>query len=289
MKEKAVTFGQDNHLVGIVGIPDEAVSHPHKPTILFLNAGLLHRVGPYRMSVDLARSLSSEGWLTMRFDLSGIGDSQFSREIAEYREIVKSDIRAAMDFIRDRYKSNSFVLIGLCSGASNAQMVAFADERIVGAVMMDGFAFRTARFYGQVLKKYLAQPGTAFSTFKVILMDQCRRIFHGKGKSTRRPSMFANIMPSRKTLAQEFRVMAEQRVAMLCIYSGGIPHYYKYAGQFFDMFRNVDFRGTLQLEYFPEADHTYTSVSERKKLIACIQQWINNVHGAGGFRRNRIG
>jgi hypothetical protein len=288
MKEKAVTFGQDNHLVGIVAVPDDAVSHSYKPAILFLNAGLLHRVGPYRMSVDLARSLSSEGWLTMRFDLSGIGDSQFTRETAEYREIVKSDIRAAMDFIRDRYKSDTFVLVGLCSGASNAQMVAFADERIVGVVMMDGFAFRTTRFYCQVLKKYLAQPSRAFSASKVILTNQCRRIFHGKVKSTRRPSMFANIMPSRKRLAHEFRVMAEQRLAMLCVYSGGIPDYYKYAGQFFDMFHDVDFRGTLRLEYFAEADHTYSSVSERKKLIACILQWINDVYGAGGFRRKLV-
>ena len=275
MMEKVIKFGRHDHLVGIITLPDDREASFQKPAILFLNAGLLHRIGPYRLHVDLGRALTSDGCITMRFDLSGIGDSQFTAERAEYKENVKNDIQDAMNFIQQKYNIDRFELVGLCSGAANAQMVAAVDHRIIGAVMMDGFAYRTPGFYYHLFKPHLKNPFHLITAAYKILLQRLRKVIRKPGGEPAKISMFSNIQPPRKQVAAEFVQLVQRGVAMLCIYSGGISAYYNYANQFKDMFGSVDFKGLLQLHYFKDADHTYTAYDQRKKLIACIRQWIN--------------
>ena len=76
MRERAIQFGSHRGLVGIVTTPDATPDAP-RPTraIVMANVGLHHRVGPYRLYVDLARRLAARGFAALRFDLSGLGDS----------------------------------------------------------------------------------------------------------------------------------------------------------------------------------------------------------------------
>jgi pimeloyl-ACP methyl ester carboxylesterase len=277
--EKVVQFGVRGHLVGIVTILDKHPGNTLKPAILFLNAGLQHRVGPYRLHVDLCRALAAKGYLAFRFDLSGIGDSQFTPETLGYQERNINDIRSAMDFMEQRYNCTTFVLVGLCSGASNAHMTAVADERIIGLVLMDGFVFRTLGFYRRVIVKYLNDPKRFFKTLINIIASRFKRMLNVPGEQVRRPSMFANVAPSQEQLSYEFNALVQRGVAMLVVYTGTVRSYYNYAGQFIDMFPRVDFKDKLYLEYFYDADHTFTSIGERKKLTTAILRWINDLYG----------
>ena len=72
MREEAHRFGRARHLVGIVGLPDTA---PGETGVIVLNAGLVHRIGPFRLHVELTRRLGAAGYPTLRFDLSTLGDS----------------------------------------------------------------------------------------------------------------------------------------------------------------------------------------------------------------------
>lgn len=274
--EKVFKFGNHEHLVGIISAPDNMTVACERPAVVFLNAGLVHRVGPYRIHVDLGRILASEGYLTMRFDLSGIGDSQFTPETREYKETVKRDIQDAMDFLQQRYKAEKFVLIGNCSGASNAHMVATVEERISGLVLMDGFFYKTAGFYYTAMKPYLANPVKFIAGMVKFLIGYFKRLVPRPKQEVKIVSMFSNVPPPKQKLADDFANLARRGVAMLCIYSGSLTAYYNYPNQFIDMFKNVDFRGMLQLQYFENADHTYTAHSERRKLIECIRQWLND-------------
>jgi pimeloyl-ACP methyl ester carboxylesterase len=276
--EKAFKFGSHEHLVGIISAPDDMAAASGRAAIVFLNAGLVHRVGPYRIHVELGRVLATEGYLALRFDLSGIGDSQFTPETREYKEMVKRDIQDAMDFLQQRYKAQKFVLIGNCSGAFNAQMAAAADDRISGLVLMDGFAARTFGYYYTVFKKYLKNPYRFFRTLGMVIDRRIKKIFEEAGEQPDKVNMFWNHLPQRTQLASELIILAQRGVAMLCIYSGGLQLHYNYANQFSDIFSDVDFRGTLQLGYFANADHTYTSYPERRKLIEFIRKWVNENH-----------
>ena len=74
--EQTFLFGDAKSLVGIVTDPATGNGRAERPAALLLNAGLTYRVGPNRLYVKIARALASQGLVTLRFDLSGIGDSR---------------------------------------------------------------------------------------------------------------------------------------------------------------------------------------------------------------------
>ncbi|HEU4534994.1 MAG TPA: hypothetical protein VFS00_12795, partial [Polyangiaceae bacterium] len=73
-REKAHAFGEGGVLFGIVCAPTQP--RPGRPAVVLLNAGLVHRAGPFRLHVDLARRLAARGFVTLRLDQSALGDSQ---------------------------------------------------------------------------------------------------------------------------------------------------------------------------------------------------------------------
>jgi len=76
MKETVYQFGPNNSLTGILSQPDESVRVADAPVALILNAGIVHSIGPFRLHVDIARSLAEAGFSSFRIDLSGLGDSE---------------------------------------------------------------------------------------------------------------------------------------------------------------------------------------------------------------------
>ena len=73
MKEHAIVFGREATSVGIVTEPAAKHTSPSLPAVVILNSGVIHRVGPNRIYVALARDLAALGFPVLRFDLSGIG------------------------------------------------------------------------------------------------------------------------------------------------------------------------------------------------------------------------
>ena len=74
-REKVVRFGRETKLVGVLSEP-QGGGPVREPMLLLVNSGILHRVGACRFHVRLARRLASEGVSALRFDFSGIGDSE---------------------------------------------------------------------------------------------------------------------------------------------------------------------------------------------------------------------
>ena len=74
MKDEVAVFGEKGSLIGVVSLPDKNREIINGPGIILLNSGLLHRVGPNRLYVKIARNAATSGLVAFRFDLSGIGD-----------------------------------------------------------------------------------------------------------------------------------------------------------------------------------------------------------------------
>ena len=147
MKEKIVRFGKEGCCSGVMTEPNQKAQNNELPAVLLWNAGLLHRVGPYRLYVDLARKFADMGFLVLRFDLSGKGDSEARRENVSERERSTSDIKDAMDLLSKKNGVCKFVLLGLCSGADDAFPVGVQDSRVAGLVLLDGYGYRTLGYY----------------------------------------------------------------------------------------------------------------------------------------------
>ena len=150
MRERPVVFGPDRGLVGVVTEPG-GLGAASGVACIFLNAGLVHHVGPNRLYVRLSRLAASLGFVAMRLDVANRGDSDPRRDGLPFLDGCVADVRAAMDLLQQSLGVEKFVLMGICSGAINSIHAAMLEPRVVGAIAIDGPAHPTPGYY---LRRY---------------------------------------------------------------------------------------------------------------------------------------
>ena len=170
---------------------------------------------------------------------------------------------------------DEFVLIGLCSGADEAHSVAVLDSRVSGVIFLDAYGYGTlgfyVRHYGPRLFKLTPWKTFLKRKYSYVLSKAHKGVY----KSQTEEAIYERQFPPKKEIMADLIKLVERRVNLLYIYTGSLREtYYNYRGQFKDMFRAVDFKGKVQLEYFDEADHIYTSLSARGKLIRTVCDWM---------------
>lgn len=136
--ERPVFFTSKAVLFGIVTEPRQ--DETRRRAVILLNAGADHHIGANGMYVDLARHWASRGYIVLRMDLSGLGDSGTAPGQPENEVFPASaldDIQAAIEFIRDRYGSGDITLFGLCSGAYHALRAAAAGVQVNRILMVN--------------------------------------------------------------------------------------------------------------------------------------------------------
>lgn len=154
--ERGVLFGEARTLVGIVTAPPKGAVPV--TAFLMLNAGVVHRVGPNRIYVTAARRLAEEGFLTVRFDMSGLGDSASRRDSVPFDQASVLETCAVMSAVQHDYGVSQFVTVGLCSGAVVAFRAAVADARVLGAVLINPQGFvHSEEWNAYVMNKRLAR------------------------------------------------------------------------------------------------------------------------------------
>jgi hypothetical protein len=283
MNERVVEFGDGTSLMGIVTEPDEETNQ-RGPVAILLNAGTLHRIGPHRLYVKLARQLAAGGMSALRFDLSGLGDSAPRRDNLPYRASVLRETKDAMDYLTGQGYGREFVLVGLCGGADAAFRVACADARVVGAVLIDWYTYRTMGWY---VRRFGA-PMTNLAGW--------REAFSGSGPLRQRIGRLApwinrhggrvlndGEVPTRREATADLHRLVARGVNLFFAFTGGQYGYYNYTGQFRDAFRSVPFRERLSVAYYPDADHTFTLLHHQRQIIDAIHEWAAGVGWATGM------
>jgi len=106
--------------------------NPPPLTIIFLNSGNLHHIGPARQWVQLSRVWASLGFQCIRLDLPGLGESRESNDTntVVYPHNVASVLSDL--FSSRKIAPSSALLVGLCSGADHALMLA-GEMNLAGA------------------------------------------------------------------------------------------------------------------------------------------------------------
>jgi len=260
--EEVIEFGLRNQLVGIVSRPD-VVDTVH-PAIVFINAGVLHRAGACRSSVTLSRSLTREGYPCLRFDLYGIGDSGFGGMAKEDALSTKPEISEALNMLQEKYGIQSFVLHGLCSGARDAFATAVQDERVVGLSMIDGYAYRTLRFYLNKLPAFMKNPSRWLNFIRVRVNSVQKGQPQDDNTLLELPAW--PDYPPKHIVEAGFSVLSKRNVKLLTTYTGSWVDEYNYDNQFRDMYPSVQFGRSLSMNYMPEANHIMTERRDQKAL-----------------------
>lgn len=266
MNERAITFGPDGGLIGIITTPDER--HSHLPAVVLLNAGLLHRVGPNRLNVDLARALATRGYSSLRFDMAGVGDSELMTGSLLDIERSRQDVVEAMHGMAAAEGSTAFVLIGLCTGAYNAFRAALIDERVTGAVLIDGYSYPTlrssARHYGRRMLQLRRWTNYVARRF-------------GETGGSDKPSdlvVFENEEVSRDRFESELRTLIDRHVRLFMVYTEMGPLAYNYEGQLADAFPSVPM-DDVDVVYYQGTDHTFTLPGNRHRFVADVGAWMD--------------
>ncbi|QEG22140.1 alpha/beta hydrolase [Mariniblastus fucicola] len=270
MKETVCNFGPEKRLFGILTTPDEDVRIPNAPIALILNAGIVHRVGPFRIHVDIARQLAAAGFSTLRLDLSGLGDSAPRTGSYEIEDRAVLDVGDAMDFLQRETGVDQFALLGLCSGAYNAHRVAVKDKRIVGTVFLDGIVFRTFGYYFRRFTRYFR--------YRFWRNAIRRRLSSSRGEvdaetSAFNESEFFDVGLNRDVVVEQLNLLMHRDVQMLFLYTDGYDDIVG-RSQFQEMYGLRPDDGQLQVEYYPKSEHTFRLIENRRAACDRITDWI---------------
>lgn len=302
VREEAVTFGGDTQLVGIVSDPPGGVGSPadgERPAFLFLNAGLTHRVGPNGLYVRLARQLAAAGFVAMRFDFSGLGDSPARRDNLPPGESILTETTEAMDLLARTRGVKRFCLLGICSGATISFLMAQRDERVAGAVLINAQAHlhgldpdlsdhlraRTishhswrialrSSFRAKNLRKALGGQLDPRRILKMMVAAPLRVIFRPKPAD-------GKPLPSYDAAA-ELRAVTDRGVQLFHLYSEGDEGLDYFQVVLGDDLAAATSGPNTRYEVLPGTNHVFTLRWSQERLVQAILEWAQPFGEARG-------
>ncbi len=276
--DRPVLLGAHRSLVGIETRPATPVPQP-KPTLVILNTGIIHRVGHHRMFVSISRRLAQEGYASLRFDFSGIGDSTPRTDAISPTDSASADIKEVVDWLDRERGAREIILVGLCSGADHAMAYASTDRRVLGLILMDPTVPATARYYVH----YVAQRLIRLNNWISVLTGRSRllriiaeRVWWTVSSSARTGQGISSNLQHRAWLEKVHADCMRLSTQMLVVFSGDSVRQ-TYREQLIEAFPNVSFQNRLRVEHFKGSDHTFSIANDRIRLFQTIVSWLKSM------------
>ncbi len=281
MKEQAVLFGTASELVGVLTDPAEGRA-PEPVAVILLNAGLLHRVGPNRLYVQLARELAARGFLTLRFDFSGIGDSAQRRDARSFDEGVEIEVKEAMDLVGRRRGIDRFVLMGLCAGAVRSFNVACADTRVTGVALINPQGYddqittlADARRYWRKVLRALVRPQRWATSIPRnanagTMATQLRQLFAGRSSARDVGGGFGELLQRAVEILVVFSSVHQRGVEELETALGGRLRALRRSRRF-------------RVQTIGEATHTFDHSPHQRQFLEAIATWMQATFATVGW------
>lgn len=284
--EEAVLFGRSRSLVGIISQPVSGKPRADRPpAVILLNSGIIHRVGPNRLYVRLCRLLAAQGTLSLRFDLSGIGDSATRMDKVPFEESSVQETRDAMDYLAEAHGCDRFLLAGICTGAVVSYHTALADPRVLGALMINAQGLldtsdQETRTYIATRKAERHYAGNAIYNYRSWLRLLSGRIDYRELLAVLRSKLVRQRIDSLGRTAEAEKVqrgfwaLADRGTKLLLLYSEGDPGIDELniaLGEEREAFiarRNVTFR------IVDNTDHMFTALAKQQEFLRLTGDWL---------------
>ena len=277
MIERAVAFGPEAGLVGILTEPDPSDARLGAPAVLMWNVGIQHRVGPYRIHVDMARDLARRGFTSLRFDVSGMGDSDVRQHSQLDHERSIMDVREAMVFLERRKGIRAFVPIGFCSSVDAAHSLSLQDNRVAGVCFLEGYAFRTRGFWMRYpLRLANLHRWRRFLSWRIAPLLSGRSVGGDPTKAGGRDlggPVYTRAYPSQQQFGADVRNLASRGIRLLFVYVGGDTDF-NYTGQLAEMAGVETLEESVEVVYYSDADHTFFRAADRERAVARVGEWM---------------
>jgi len=217
----------------------------------------------------------------LRFDLSGVGESETATDQDPYEVRTDREVGAALDVLGARAPADGFVLVGLCSGADNSLRAALGDPRVKGVVLIEGYAFGSQGYLIEYYSRRLIRPET------------WRRLVHGRisfrdvvaGISgiRRRPAPASAAepddagrffrMPPPERIVADVRQLAERGTELLFVLSRDSPSEYNFRRIIKPVLHSGPLRDRVEVKTFGDTDHTFSRLGLRGQLVDLVVDW----------------
>jgi alpha-beta hydrolase superfamily lysophospholipase len=309
IRERIFQFGKGGSHFGILSEP-MSQDMTNGPIVLLPNSGSVHHIGANRLYVVLARNLSQAGFRCLRFDLSGIGDSFIDNPDIEnhaYPATTSAEIQSAIHSFAQSNPADSFVVMGLCSGAHAAFHAGLdlAGEPIAECLLINPLTFywkegmpldvtpvQRLGEWGRYMKavrqwdhwkKFLCGDVnhrdiaiTLYTKGKIVLAQKIKafrkRLFRLGHQSVDTNDLEADIhriLGLRRKLAFVFSDTDPGHVFLMAC-----------AGKYV---KSQMQEGTVTVEIITNANHTFTSRSARREVVARITKHLASRYSDGKY------
>lgn len=284
--EECFCFGTDDALVGVLTRPVTA-EPASDAAVIFFNAGLVHRVGPSRLYVELARQLAALGWTCLRFDHAGIGDSPARGEQLPAEKAAVFEAIEAMDALARHAGCTRFVLAGMCAGTPTAFRAAVIDRRVEALVLLNSVLGDRASADEQALQEMTARKlAHSYWTDKVFRPRSWLRLLSGKTSPRR---IFAMLLRAQRSNARradtplngdDAAVLTDlgalctrgSRVLLLFGEHTGVRHYF---GMKFEAhLAQLPQAQRVTLAILAGGDHSFTTLALQDEVRARVSAWL---------------
>lgn len=276
MQERTLILGDERHLVAtLTELP--AGSSPPPCVVILTNSGVIPRTGPHRMNVHLARQFAAMGIPSIRFDLSGLGDSLRHSSPRPVMAQWVADTRAVMDLAERHFHCPRFAMIGFCSGAEVAHLVALEDPRMRAALLWDLYAYPTLRSRLHTIAYRMQRAGVLGLAQKSIQRAQtlAGRVVGRKAHTPppKAPSAVPSSVPPKEVFAQRIQTLVGQGVE-LCFAYALQPEWFNHPGQFQRMFSGWAFARLVSFQHLDRCDHLLTQQSSQTAFSHMTMRWM---------------
>lgn len=258
--ESALNVDPATGLFGILTLPRQAL---RDTGFIFMNPGLLHRVGPFRLYVDIARNLANAGFASLRLDQSGKGDSDALPGLAA-TEVTIANLRSAAECLARETGVRRFVVGGLCSGADDALQAGSQLEGLAGLFMFDGYVHRTARFY---FHRYGPKLFSLQSWMKRLSFSEVH------SKPTNNDIGKLRNWGTPTEMIERYRMLIDKGVYILAVFSGWNDNCYAYPSQFIESISHRQAATYAAELHIPGSTHLLHLSVHRQRAVDGVTGW----------------
>lgn len=284
MREISFAFGADQSLVGTLTLPTGNAA-PGGLGLVMFNSGVVHRIGPHRVNVKLARQIAGHGVPSIRFDLHGMGDSLRAGSATTYEQQVVIDLGIAMDVLQEASGVERFALLGFCSGAMPSYLAAKADPRVDTIILYDALIFPTPKSRMRFL--WLRLSGHGFGLEALLhaaaklsrgLANLPRRVL-ARLRSDRIETVKQVGAPSEKhQILQGLAQLTQRGVKVVVMHAGDDFGAVNYAAQFRDAAGDALPHEGVRCVFLEDIDHVATSTPAQRVFLDAVCSAVLNGH-----------
>lgn len=277
MFEQTLIVGAENHLVATLASSSRSHDGRSRCVAILSNSGVIPRTGPHRMNVHLARRFAEMGIPSVRFDMTGLGDSRRSSSTLPIVRQWVADTRSVMDVAQSRFECDQFFMVGFCSGAEVAHFVALEDARMRGIVLWDLYAYPTIESRVRTTIFRLRRAGLAGIPNKIVARLNYRlRALVASQTTDHDSAEKLSTVPHKHEFAARIQRLVDSDVKLLFAYCGGEPDWYNHAGQFRRMFAGHPFVREVAVGYLAKSDHLITQKVAQVAFVQMVEEWLES-------------